>query len=86
MRPAVYSRTRWYSAQDGGCPIYGLSLPLHLFNKSLYLLLFLVAHIHDEKNYGQMVGLPVTLLCCLKTHLAFSSQLENKVALLVEVG
>ena len=32
-----------------------------------------------------MVGLPVTFLLCLETHFAFSSQLENEVALLVEV-
>ena len=37
------------------------------------------------KRCGQMVGLPVTLLCCLKLYLSFSPQLENKVALLVQV-
>ena len=85
MRPAVYSRTRWFLTQDGSSPIYWLTLLLHLFNKSLYLLILFVAHIHNEKNCGQLVRLPVTLLLCLKTHLAFSSQLENKVALLVQV-
>lgn len=33
-----------------------------------------------------MVGLPVTLLCCLKLNLAVSPQLENEVATLVHVG
>ena len=37
------------------------------------------------KNCGQMVGLPVTLLCCLKFHFTLSPQLKNKVALLVQV-
>ena len=32
-----------------------------------------------------MVGLPVTLLCSLKFHFPLSPQLENKVALLVQV-
>ena len=32
-----------------------------------------------------MVGLPVTLLCCLKFNLAVSPQLENEVATLVHV-
>ena len=32
-----------------------------------------------------MVGLPVTLLCCLKLYLSLSPQLKNKVALLVQV-
>ena len=32
-----------------------------------------------------MVGLPVTLLCCLKFHFSLSPQLERKVALLVQV-
>ena len=32
-----------------------------------------------------MVGLPVTLLCCLEFHFSLSPQLENKVALLVQV-
>ena len=33
-----------------------------------------------------MVGLPVTLLCCLKFNLAVSPQLENEVATLVHVS
>lgn len=37
------------------------------------------------KNCGQMVGLPVTLLCCLKFNPAVSSQLENEVTTLVHV-
>ena len=32
-----------------------------------------------------MVGLPVTLLCCLKFNLAVSPQLENEVTTLVHV-
>ena len=32
-----------------------------------------------------MVGLPVTLLCCLKSNLAVSPQLETEVATLVQV-
>ena len=32
-----------------------------------------------------MVGLPVTLLCCLKLNLADSPQLENEVATFVHV-
>ena len=73
------------SAKDNGSPINGLSLLLHLFNQSLYLLLLFVDYIHENKNCGQMVGLPVTLLCCLKFNLAVSPQLENEVTTLVHV-
>jgi len=33
-----------------------------------------------------MVGLPVTLLSCLKFHLSVSPQLESEVALLVQIS
>ena len=73
------------SAKDNSSPINGLPFMFHLFNQSLYLLLLFVDYIHENKNCGQMVGLPVTLLCCLKFNLAVSPQLENEVATLVQV-
>ena len=74
------------SAKDNGRPINGLPILLHLFHQSLYLLTFDVFGLfHKKKNCGQMVGLPVTLLCCLKFNLAVSPQLENEVATLVHV-
>ena len=73
------------SAQYDGSPIYGLTFLFHLFNQSLYLLLLFVDYIHENINCGQMVGLPVTLLCCLKFNLAVSPQLENEVATLIHV-
>ena len=38
------------SAKDNGSPINGLSLLLHLFNQSLYLLLLFVNYIHENKK------------------------------------
>ena len=72
-------------AKDNSSPINGLPFMFHLFNQSLYLLLLFVDYIHENKNFGQMVGLPITLLCCLKFNLAISPQLENEVATLVHV-
>ena len=49
------------SAKDNGSPINRLSLLLHFFNQSLYLLtLDVFGLFHKKKNCGQMVGLPVT--------------------------
>ena len=60
------------SAKDNGSPINRLSLLLHFFNQSLYLLTFDVFGLfHKKKNCGQMVGLPVTFYLVWKHTLPF---------------
>ena len=75
------------SAKDYGSPVNGLALHFHLFNQSLHLLTFDVfGMFHKKKNYGQMVGLPVTFCSlCLEAYPTLSSQLENEVAVPVQV-
>ena len=75
------------SAKDYGSPVNGLPFLFHLFNQSLHLLLLDVSCIfHQKKNCGQMVGLPVTVSSlCLEAYPTLSPQLENEVAVPVQV-
>ena len=84
------------SAKDNGCPINRLSLLLHFFNQSLYLLTFDVFGLfHKKKNCVQMVLALASdqrssesaryLLLCLEAYPAFPAKLQHKVIRLVQV-
>ena len=84
MRPVVYSRTRWFQHKTAVAQSIGLPSRF-IFSIRAFICSFFLSAISIMKKLWADGWSARYLLLCLKTYLAFSSQLENKVALLVEV-
>ena len=85
MRPVVYSRTRWFQHKTAAAQSIGLPSRF-IFSIRAFICSFFLSLISMIKRIvGRWLVCPLPFLFCLKTDPAFSSQLENKVAILVEV-